>query len=130
MEHQVLALYHPVIAHAAIILFTAALALDIIGFLGRQRAFSISDWLIFLGAALCFPALVTGAHAAATLDPNLPHLKFHAQIAYMVTVFGLLYALVRVAGYFQYIRIIPLLYVVLTLTLVYLSSWLSTFYLK
>lgn len=128
--NQGLGLYHPTVSHLLILLFTLALILDLFGLIGWKRPVSIASWLIVLGATLCYPALITGADAAKNLDPNLPNLKFHIQIAYAIVIYSTLYALLRLATYFQYVKLPALIYIILTLGLVYLSSWNSTFNLK
>lgn len=127
---KILGTYHPLIAHAAILLFTLALVCDLIGWLGKERAISIGTWLIMLGATLCYPAIVTGSDAAKDLDPNLIFLKFHIKVGYGIVIYSSLYALLRLAAFFEYLKLHTLIYIILTLGLVYLSSWNSTLNLK
>jgi len=126
----VLGLYHPLISQAMILSFTFALIADLFGLMGKSRATYIGDWLIVFGASLCFPAVVTGWEAAKNVDVDSPLLTFHAQTGYAVLGFGVPYALFRLAGFFGYVKIPPLIHVILTVGLVYLTSWAASFNLK
>lgn len=118
--------YHAISIHFPIILLTLALLGDLLNYFGVKRALIFSHYLVILGLISCIPALFTGQIAANALNPNDELVLHHEKLAIMGAIFTSLYVGLRISIMYWKIPFSPIYYLVLSLLLVLLFSWIKT----
>ena len=115
-------LFHPILVHFPIALFTVALLCDLLNGIGKSAALPVAHWMIIGGALMCLPTIATGWEAAAAYPPEHPFLHQHRFFALTTSAVGLTYALFRFLVLRKGWQFHPILYVTCSVVLLSLVA--------
>lgn len=126
VEHF-LGIFHPVLVHFPIVLFTLTLICDLLYGMGKTPAFRVAHWMLFGGILMSIPTLVTGWEASESFPPHDPTVQKHMILAFTTVSYALLYGIFRYRALQKQWQIAPLVFVMLSVVLVVLTSWTSNY---
>lgn len=119
--------YHAFFFFFPLVLFTAALVMDIWNYFGKKEAFVIGHWLIIAGVVMCVPTILTGLFAAHSFDPQDFIAAEHRLLGYCTGICGSLYAGLRISAMCWKLPLTPVFYLWLSVLLVALVFWTSDY---
>jgi uncharacterized membrane protein len=122
-----LGLYHPVLVHFPIVLFTLTLICDLLNGAGKVRAFKVANWMLLGGVVMSIPTIIAGWEASESFPPGDPIVQKHMILAFTTASFALLYGLFRYSMLLKQRSVPPLVFVALSIVLVTLTLWTSDY---
>jgi|GEM_PF-4951413 len=123
LQSNWLGLWHPIMVHFPIVLFSLTLMLDMLQTMGFVDSPKPATWLLTLGVLFLIPTLISGWEASYAFPKEDPMVREHLIRALFLTPYALLYAIMRLFG-----REAPsIVYIGLSVVLVGLTYWTSNY---
>lgn len=117
---------HPLFVHFPIVLFTSALACDLLNGIGKRGALYVGHWLIIAAVIMCIPTIISGLEISEAHEPS-ELIEKHKFLGFSTGIMGSIYSGLRISVMWWKIYIKPTLYIGFSIIMTAMVSWTADY---